>query len=482
MTVRRLATLLALALLISACSPGPGTGGQLEGTDWVLRSYAAEDGTLTLVTETQFADARFTANRVSGFAGCNRFDSLYRAGGRTLLISTRTASTLMSCGEEADAFESAYLGALRSSRFYSVHRETLTIFSAIGSPVLEFDAAPRNPMLGKWNVDSFATGPGAVSAPLEGTELTALFGIASVGGSAGCNQYDGTYGTNGNIVRISRVATTRMACADDIMAQETAFLAALEGAALIEPRGTTLLMTDLRGGVQVILVRPAAEPEPSASPMTSATPEATATPTPTPTATPTPTPTPTAAPTPTPTPAPSVPPRPTPAPTVEPPPSVPPTATCDLVTSDGSSLATIVYPASWSTLAEPADLACRYFDPEPITVPEDPTTLTTAVEVFPSDTPFANVINSATDPANWDVNRQTDFTVSGLPGTLVEGVALTDASGYPVGTSRFMYIIDYGEAGTVTISTTGTADDPAYATNSSVATLIVASSTFTPPS
>ena len=71
--------------------------------------------------------------------------------------------------------------------------------------------------------------------------------------------------------------------------------------------------------------------------------------------------------------------------------------------------------------------------------------------------------------------------MSDLPGTLVEGVALTDASGYPVGTSRLMYIIDYGEAGTVTISTTGAADDPAYATNSSVATLIVASSTFTPP-
>ena len=52
-------------------------------------------------------------------------------------------------------------------------------------------------MLGTWKVDSFETAPGTVSALLEGTELTAVFGIASVGGSSGCNSYTGTYGTNG---------------------------------------------------------------------------------------------------------------------------------------------------------------------------------------------------------------------------------------------------------------------------------------------
>ena len=103
--------------------------------------------------------------------------------------------------------------------------------------------------------------------------------------------------------------------------------------------------------------------------------------------------------------------------------------------------------------------------------------------VVASDTPFADAIGAATDPANWDVTLQTDVTVGGLPATLVEAVAIDRRpSGFPVGTSRFIYIIDYGEAGTVTIRTTGIADDPAYATNPSVATLIAASSTFTPPS
>ena len=276
MIVRRLATLLTLALLIGACTAGPGTGGQLEGTDWVLRSYQ-QDGSLAVVPETQFANARFTANRVSGFSGCNDFDALYRAGGRTLLVS-ESASTLIACPVEAMDFEVAYLAALDSSRFYSVRRSTLTVFDAIGSPVLEFDAAPRNPMLGTWEVDSFETAPGTVSALLEGTELTAVFGIASVGGSSGCNSYTGTYGTNGRFVRISRVATTRMACSDEIMAQETAFLSALEGAALVDRRGSTLLLTDLNGSIQVALVRPGSDAEASAVPSAPASREPSASP------------------------------------------------------------------------------------------------------------------------------------------------------------------------------------------------------------
>ena len=315
--------------------------------------------------------------------------------------------------------------------------------------------------------------------------MTAVFGIASVGGSAGCNQYTGTYGTNGNVVRIGRLATTRIACADEIMTQESAFLAAMEGAALVERRGPSLFLTDLSGATVVALVRPSAEPAASPSPSAgaSASPKATPSeepseePTAKPTATAKPTPTPTA----TPTPAPTLPPRPTPAPTVEPPPSIPPTATCDLVGSGGQPLASIAYPASWSTLAEPAELACRYFDPAPITVPADPATLQTAVTIVASATPFADAIGAASDPAVWDVTRTRDVTIGGLAATLVEAVAIADTAGVPVGMSSFEYVVDYGSAGTLVIRTIGTAGDPAYVTNTGVATLMAAQSTFTPP-
>ena len=132
-------------------------------------------------------------------------------------------------------------------------------------------------------------------------------------------------------------------------------------------------------------------------------------------------------------------------------------------------------------MTEPAELACRYFDPEPITVPADPATLVTAVTIVAAATPFADAIAAATDPATWDVTRLADVTVDGLAAEFVEAVALVDTGDVAVGTSSLAYIIDYGAAGTVMIGTTGTAGDATYAANTAVASLMAAASTFTPP-
>ena len=110
-----------------------------------------------------------------------------------------------------------------------MRRDTLTIFDADRTEILRFDAAPRNPLLGKWNVDSYGVPPSTVVAVLPDTEIDVVFGIGTVGGFAGCNSFSGTYGTNGTVVRISRLATTRLACDEAVMEQETAFLEALPG-------------------------------------------------------------------------------------------------------------------------------------------------------------------------------------------------------------------------------------------------------------
>src|SRR4051794_8245372 len=106
MFVRRLGALGALVLVAAACSAGPGAGGQLEGTQWVLESVW-QDSALTVVPETAYADAEFESRKVSGFSGCNTYDAFYRAGGRTLLV-TQPRSTLIACGEDSMGFEQAY--------------------------------------------------------------------------------------------------------------------------------------------------------------------------------------------------------------------------------------------------------------------------------------------------------------------------------------------------------------------------------------
>ena len=211
MTSRRLARFVALAavaLLVAGCSSSAGaadetadgSGGELQATQWVLRSYASA-GALTIVPDDQYADADFRSQRVKGFAGCNTYDAVYRNAGRLLLI-TMPATTLMSCGEANDAFEASFLALLDQSRFYNVRGNTLTIRGPDRTVLLVFDAARRNPLLGSWLVDSYSTGPGAMAAPLEGTELTAVFRIAKVSGSAGCNSFEGPYTTNGAVAAI----------------------------------------------------------------------------------------------------------------------------------------------------------------------------------------------------------------------------------------------------------------------------------------
>jgi heat shock protein HslJ len=470
---RRAAWLLGLALVVAACSAGPGTGGQLEGVEWILRSYA-QDGALVVMPETQYADAEFDRHRVTGQSGCNQYDALYRAGGRTLLVS-EPAITLMACDEASMAFEATFLANLRASRFYSVRRETLTVFGSGGATLLVFDAAPRNPLLGTWQVGTFAQADGSVVAPLEGTELEVVFGLASVGGFAGCNSFSGTYGTNGNVVRISRLATTQIACDEAVMAQETAFLEALQGVAFLDRQGSTMLLTDRSGSLGVALVRPVVEeaPAPSAQPSVA--------PTPTPERTAESTAEPTAAPTATPTASPP-PPTATPAPTAPPPIILPTVAQCDLLEADGSRLATIVYSATWFTLSQPPDLACRYFDPAQIAVPDDPASLVTAVMVSTTQTAYAESVAAATDAASWDVREQVELSIDGLSATMVEAEATTDASGLAPGTSRLAYIIDYGATGTVTLFTTGQAGDESYAAHAAIATLMVDQSTFVAPS
>lgn len=62
-----------------------------------------------------------------------------------------------------------------------------------------------------------------------GTSISAQFtSDGKIGGSAGCNQYNGTYTTSGNKLQVAApLATTMMACPQEIMDQETTYLAAL---------------------------------------------------------------------------------------------------------------------------------------------------------------------------------------------------------------------------------------------------------------
>jgi len=63
-------------------------------------------------------------------------------------------------------------------------------------------------------------------------------------GNAGCNDYFANYKVDGNKLTISDSGATLKACEDDIMAIETAFLAALNKVASYQITGTSLQLRD----------------------------------------------------------------------------------------------------------------------------------------------------------------------------------------------------------------------------------------------
>jgi len=79
MIQRRIAALATALLILAGCVAGAGSGGQIEGIQWVLDSYL-QAGTLAIAPETVFADATFESSRVTGQAGCNSYTALYQSG------------------------------------------------------------------------------------------------------------------------------------------------------------------------------------------------------------------------------------------------------------------------------------------------------------------------------------------------------------------------------------------------------------------
>jgi heat shock protein HslJ len=198
------------------------------------------------------ADARFAADKVAGSGGCNSFTGSAVVTGATIKVGP-LASTQKACQPPANDVETAYLANLAKAASFTATATALTLFGSDGKALLAYAAGPANPLIGSWTVVGFNNGKQAVTTPAQGTTLTATFTADQVNGSSGCNTYNGAYTLDGNTVKIGPLATTRMACAQPVMDQETAFLAALQAATTVEPSGANVTLRDAGGAIQVTL-------------------------------------------------------------------------------------------------------------------------------------------------------------------------------------------------------------------------------------
>jgi heat shock protein HslJ len=124
-----------------------------------------------------------------------------------------------------------------------------------------------------WTLVSYGA-PEAPIAVLPEAPITAIFSETGVGGSAGCNSYGGAFLYNSGALTVSGIVSTLMACAENVMAQETAYVNALTTATSYQIVGGQLIIAYTGG--QLVFVNPLAiTPTVTITPVASATPTAT---------------------------------------------------------------------------------------------------------------------------------------------------------------------------------------------------------------
>jgi len=97
----------------------------------------------------------------------------------------------------------------------------------------------------------------AVVGIVSDSTLTMAFDTEGrVSGTTGCNRYTAAYRAEGDTLRFSAVAATRLACPDQALTeQEQAFLRALESVATLHFEGDRLDLRQADGALGIIMVR-----------------------------------------------------------------------------------------------------------------------------------------------------------------------------------------------------------------------------------
>jgi heat shock protein HslJ len=256
-TLRRSLALLTLGTLalVACADAGGGSGGSgtdpqaLVGHGWKL-DRASMAALIEEVPSGATVTLTFEDGQASGRAACNSYGGAYDAGDDGSLSFEGFAVTEMACEPVLMSLESAYLEALGAVTSFNVDAQLMLHGDGVDLTFDEEVPPVALPLVGtQWTLTTIASGD-AVSSVLNGTEVTAEFSAdGTVSGSAGCNRYSGSYTWTDDQLSFSALASTKMACADDVMAQEGAFLASMEQVASFAIEGSQLTVSDATGAL-----------------------------------------------------------------------------------------------------------------------------------------------------------------------------------------------------------------------------------------
>jgi heat shock protein HslJ len=102
-----------------------------------------------------------------------------------------------------------------------------------------------------WELDSYLDAQGQVVNALPDAQATLEFAAGQLSGSNGCNRYFASYTQDGKNLTLGPAGSTRMACEEARMTQESAFMVALGKVAAYRLKAARLELLDAEGKVQL---------------------------------------------------------------------------------------------------------------------------------------------------------------------------------------------------------------------------------------
>ena len=246
-SARWITSFALIASLITGCAASAmmNDDDRLDGTAWILSELPGR----TLLPDSP-ATLRFAEGRAGGTDGCNRLSRPYTATGSKLEFGAPGISTQMACPPEISEQAKTFRASLDAARSFRLDSERLELIGADGVVLASFKAQPVGLAGTNWRVTGYNNGRQAVVSALTGTTLTMQFATdGRVSGSAGCNNYMGSYRHEGDSLEFGTLATSRRMCAqpEGIMEQERQFLQALETVTTMQREGERLEMRGERG-------------------------------------------------------------------------------------------------------------------------------------------------------------------------------------------------------------------------------------------
>ena len=205
----------------------------LLGSQWQLTAMGTAGAPAEIAADTVITLEFPTAQDLAGYGGCNGYTGTYQATDENINFS-EVIATLMACEDSVVMDqEIMYFDLLPLMTQYEISDGRLTMTAEDGMQQMLFVPSGAYALRRtRWQLSSYTSG-GEALTPLEGVPVTLEFSTQTdVGGSGGCNSFGGTYTVEDDTINFSELASTLMACEDEVVMDQEAWF--FETLALVE--------------------------------------------------------------------------------------------------------------------------------------------------------------------------------------------------------------------------------------------------------